>query len=125
MIVSFDPGANLGVAYVTREGTLERGTIVDKRELPLVEIPKGATVLVGDGTGSTEVVAGLKARGIDVKLVPEEGTSLEARDLYFSVRGYRWWQRLLPKGLRYPPVPVDDFAAYAVALRWLAGEGER
>jgi hypothetical protein len=27
--------------------------------------------------------------------------------------------RLVPPGMRAPPRPIDDYAAYAIALRWL------
>lgn len=124
MIVSFDPGRNLGVALVTEAGELLSGQVLEPAELDAFVIPPGATVLVGDGTGSRELVGRLRARGVEPVLVPEEGTSLEARSLYFQKKEPRWWARLLPLGLRSPAVPIDDYAAYAIALRWLRARPE-
>ncbi len=121
MIVAFDPGRNVGVAFVSDDGRLVRGLILQPTELPELELPVGAHLVVGDGTGSEAVVAALAARGLAPELVAEEGTSLEARALYFQENEPRGWARLVPAGLRVPPVLVDDFAAYAIALRWLQG----
>ena len=124
MIVSFDPGRNLGVAFVTEAGELLSGRVLEPGQLDALAIPPGATVLVGDGTGSRELATRLRARGVEPVLVPEEGTSLEARGLYFQKNEPRWWARLVPVGLRSPSVPIDDYAAYAIALRWLRARPE-
>ena len=127
MIVAFDPGRNLGVAFVTEAGAMLEGEVLAPERLDTVTVPPGATVLVGDGTGSRELAARLRARGLEVELVPEAGTSLEARTLYFQQHEPRWWARLVPVGMRSPSVPIDHYAAYAIALRWLksqrAGQG--
>jgi hypothetical protein len=123
VIVAFDPGRNIGVAYVTAEGRLERHLIVDATALSSLDLPPDATVLVGDGTGSRVVVSALTARGLTPELVGESATTLAARSLYFRDNPPRGWQRLLPLGMRSPPVPIDDYAAFAIALRWLEGTG--
>jgi len=119
MIVAFDPGRNLGVAFVTGAGELMSGQVLSPEELDSLALPDGATVLVGDGTGSRQLVARLAERGVVAELVPEEGTSLEARALYYQQNKPRGWARLVPVGMRSPGVPIDDYAAYAIALRWL------
>lgn len=117
--MAFDPGMNLGVAFVSPDGELRGRRIVTPAELAGIELPAGARLLVGDGTGSAAVLKLLAERGLSAELVPEEGTSLEARGLYFQANEPRWWARLVPVGMRVPPEPIDDFAAYAIALRWL------
>ncbi len=119
MIVALDPGRNLGVAYVTPAGELERGLVIEPAALAELELPEAATILVGDGTGSREVLAALAARGVTAELVGERGTSLEGRDLYFAAHPPRGLARLVPRGLLSPPGPIDDYAAFAIALRWL------
>lgn len=123
MIVSFDPGRNLGVAVVSEAGELLEGRVIEPTELATLlkslQLPAGVTVLVGDGTGSAELMARLSGLGLEPQLVPEEGTSLEARTLYYQKNEPRWWARLVPMGMRSPAVPIDDYAAYAIALRWL------
>ncbi|HET8984574.1 MAG TPA: hypothetical protein VFN03_02335 [Trueperaceae bacterium] len=123
MIVAFDPGRNIGVAFVSGSGRLQRHLIVDAAALRSLDLQPGATILVGDGTGSREVVSALVALGLEPELVGETATTLEARSLYFRDNPPRGWQRLLPVGMRSPPVPIDDYAAFAIALRWLDGKG--
>lgn len=82
-------------------------------------IPRGATVLVGNGTGHQAVIDALAARGVTALLVEETGSTLRARELYFRAHPPRGVMRLIPAGLRSPPEPVDDYAAYAIALEWI------
>ena len=121
MLVAFDPGRNVGVAYVSPAGELLRAAVVPPEDVTAVEVPPGATVLVGDGTGSAAVVAALRSAGHEPVLVPEEGTTLEARELYFRDHPPGLLMRLLPRGMRWPGRPLDDYAAYAIALRHLRG----
>lgn len=100
-------------------GTLERHVIVSPEEAPTVQVPQGATVLVGDGTGSAALVAALRAAGHEPLVVPEEGTTLVAKELYYRDNPPGLLERLLPPGMRSPPRPIDDYAAYAIALRYL------
>ena len=120
LIAAIDPGKNVGYALVDEEGRL-----VDKRVLPLSEIdrldiPADATIVVGDGTGSYAVQNILARRNLKVERVDERGTSLEGRELYFRdhLPGIPW--RWLPRGLWWPPRTIDDYAAYAIALRFLS-----
>jgi hypothetical protein len=120
VIVAFDPGRNVGVAYVGEDGALRRRAIVTLEAVDRLDVPDDAVVLVGNGTGSAALRARLAARGLDVRTVAEEGTSLEARELFYREHPAKGWSRLLPVGMRSPPVAIDDYAAYAIALRWLA-----
>ena len=44
-------------------------------------------------------------------LIPEKGTTLRARSRYWELWPVRGWQRLLPLGMRMPPVDLDAVAA--------------
>ena len=92
-------------------------------DLAELELPVGADVAVGDGTGSRAARAALVARGLDPHVVDERHTSEEARRLAWRARPPRGWWRWVPEGLRPPPADLDAFAAYAIALRWLARTG--
>lgn len=122
-IVAFDPGRNVGVAYVSQDGELLEHRIVELRDVPLLDLPRSAAVVVGGGTGRRQLVAALRTAGHDPVVVDERSTTLEAKDLYYQRHPPRGWVRLLPRGMRTPPVPLDDYAAYAIALRWLAEQG--
>ena len=80
--------------------------------------PGLAAVVLGDGTGSglwQERLADL------VPLVPvdERGSTLAARRRYWQLMPPRGWRRLLPEGLRQPPVDIDDVVAQLLLERWL------
>jgi RNase H-fold protein (predicted Holliday junction resolvase) len=119
MIVAFDPGKNIGVAFVNPYGRLVYRAIISLEELKTLVIPTGTTVIVGDGTGSRAVQEVLRARALSFAVVDETDTSLQARELYFRHHPPRGLRRLLPQGMRAPARPIDDYAAYALALRYL------
>ena len=119
-LVSFDPGRNIGVAWVAPDQAALRLAVVSESELAELPLPPEATILVGDGTGHREVVAALRRRGFEPRIVDERNTTLEARSLYFRDHPARGLARLLPAGMRSPERSIDDYAAYAIALRWLA-----
>lgn len=119
MIIAFDPGKNLGVAWVSPDGALLLHQILSLEALQSLELGH-ATIVVGDGTGSKAVQDILRSRGVSFTIVDETGTTLQARSLYFKDYPPKGLMRLLPKGLWSPPRPIDDYAAYAIALRYLA-----
>ena len=120
-LAGIDPGRNLGVALVSADGALLEAHVLTPDELDrLVALARRAPrVAVGDGTGSAHVAAALASAGVEFVVVDETGTSLEARTLYFERNPARGLLRLLPTGLRLPPVPTDAYAAWAIALRAL------
>jgi hypothetical protein len=120
VVIAFDPGLRIGVAWVAPDGRLLRHEVVDAAALATYPIPAGARVVLGDGTGSRALGAELGARGIVHELVDEHGSSEEARGLYWRDNPPRGLARLVPLGLRPPPRALDDYAAYAIALRALA-----
>lgn len=119
LIVAFDPGKNVGVAYVSQAGELLDHLIVELDAVPALAVPAGAQVVVGGGTGSRKLAATLRAVGHEPEVIDEASTTIEARVLYYLHNPPRGLTRLLPRGMRSPPVQLDDFAAYAIALRWL------
>lgn len=118
-MVAFDPGRRVGVAWVSPGGSLLRHAVIGADELPNVPVPAAARVVIGDGTGSRRLAAALRAVGVEPELANEAGTSEIGRMLYWRRHPPRGIGRLVPLGLRVPPRPVDDFAAYAIALRVL------
>ena len=53
-------------------------------------------------------------------LVDERYSSLEARDRYWQMYPPKFWQRLIPQGMRQPPRPIDDIVAIILVERFLA-----
>lgn len=121
-LLALDPGRNLGVAWVDERGRLLRHDIITLDALRGLEIAAETLVLVGDGTGSDKVRSVLRERRLDFELIDERDSSLEGRDLYFEAYPPHGLRRFLPRGLWSPPRPIDDFAAYALALRYLKSQ---
>ncbi|MDR1621744.1 MAG: hypothetical protein LBS00_05155 [Synergistaceae bacterium] len=151
MILGIDPGRDkIGWALTTSKGELALSGIcrvaklenflnvlkhpVGKWEKELVgwmywkyEIfssafePEVEYVALGDGTGNRKIAERCARFGLKVIHVGEEGTTMAARELYWCFHRPAWWQRCLPRSLRVPPRNVDDFAAWAIVLRDVAG----
>jgi hypothetical protein len=67
-------------------------------------------ILIGDGTGSRAWTRRLEWLG-NLSVIPEQGTTLRARQRYWTLWPARGWRRMLPAGLRIPPVDLDAVAA--------------
>lgn len=119
MLIAIDPGQRVGVAWVAFDGRLLRAEVVDVDALTNYAFPEAARVVVGDSTGSRTVQARLRGRMVPFEVVDEHRTSEEARALYWRDHPARGLLRLVPRGMRVPPRPIDDYAAYAIALRAL------
>jgi len=119
VIVAFDPGKNIGIAFVNEQADLEQQHILTLEQILTYQLPEEAVLVVGNGTGSEAVEQVLKARGLSYTVIDETGTTLEARPLYFKAHPPKGLLRLLPKGMLSPPELIDGYAAYAIALRYL------
>lgn len=124
MVVALDPGKNIGLAYVRDDGRLEHAEIITLVQLTELAFPPDATVVLGNSTGSKALQRVLKEKSVSYVLVDETDSSLEGRELYFKDYPPEGLMRLLPRGLWSPPRPIDDYAAYAIALRYLRGQKE-
>ena len=118
-IIAFDPGRNVGVAFVSAGGDLLSHEIIDLGAVKRLSLSPAATLVIGDGTGSRAIQDVLDKLGLSYEVVDERGTTLEARAYYLKQRPPRGLGRFLPLGLRSPPGPIDDYAAYMIALRYL------
>ncbi len=119
MVVAIDPGKNVGIAFVSLEGELIRSEIITALELRNYKFPENATIVVGNGTTSKKILNIIKH--LNPILVDEKNTSLIAKELYFKDNPPCGLMKLIPPGLRSPNVLIDDYAAYAIALRYLEG----
>lgn len=123
IVVGVDPGRNIGLAWVDVKGRLLRAAVTDLGGLAGLEVAHGVVVAVGDGTGTRAARAALERPGRTIVVVDEFATSEEGRRLYWRDHPARGWRRWVPTGMRIAPRALDDYAAYAIALRWLAGSG--
>lgn len=124
MIIAFDPGRNIGVAYVALDGSLLQHEIIDLGAVKKLGYSPKDQIIIGDGTGSRAIQDVLMKLKLSFEIVDEKGTTLEARELYFRAHPPTGVNRFLPKGLWSPERPIDDYAAYAIALRYLNKKAE-
>jgi RNase H-fold protein (predicted Holliday junction resolvase) len=124
VVLAIDPGRDkCGLAVCAPGRVLHREILpVDRlieRVRALVADHGVDVILVGDQTGSEDVLAGLSGLAIPVQLVAERDSTLAARQRYFKDNPPTGFARFLPHGMRVPPVPYDDYAAVLLAERYL------
>ncbi len=125
-VLAVDPGtAKVGYAIVRPDGTVLKHGIAEVADIggiaaDAVEAHGVETIIIGDGTGRERVLEliGERVCTAELVIVSERDSTLEARDVYFADNPPRGWRRLLPAGLRVPPVPYDDYVAVTLARRF-------
>ena len=125
-VLAVDPGsAKCGVAVVHQDGrTLLRDIVATERIQEtlagLVARFRPVALIVGGGTSSRLLLRELQSGDLPlpVERVEEAHTTEAARQRYLAEHPARGWERLLPRGLRTPPRPVDDYAAVILAERY-------
>lgn len=127
-LLAIDPGREkTGLAVVLPDGSSPLHEIVPAADLAahvaaLRERFGFTVVVLGDRTSSAEARSQLAALGgLAVVAVDEHRSTEEARSLYFRENPPRGLGRLFPAGLRTPPGPIDDYAAWILGLRYRAG----
>lgn len=125
-VLAVDPGrSKAGYAVVTSGGAIVARGIepleaLAARIASLVGAGGIETIALGGGTNSRNVRLLLEGFGLPIHLIDEFETSRAARILYFADHPPRGWRRLVPLGLQLPDRAVDDYAAVAIARRYLA-----
>lgn len=143
MILSIDPGREkTGLAQVSLQGDLLCAAIVPSDQLDQIVLQiindhlidsryltwgkpandRITQILLGNGTCSKKIQAVLQAQGLSFFVVEETHTTEEGWILYDQLFPPRGLKKLVPQGLRRPSRPIDDMAAWAIALRWLKKE---
>lgn len=124
-VLAVDPGTyKCGVAVVTRERVLRRW-VAPRIEL-MSEVGKALSefspnvIVIGDRTGSARLRRELAAAfpGVEIVVVDEHLSSVEARQRYWKENPPRGWRRLIPVGMQVPPEPFDDLVAVVLAERY-------
>ena len=128
-IIAVDPGrSKSGIAVVSgpsplqvlQHSVVESTALADAVRAALQTYPTTANIIMGNGTGSSasEVVVRREFPAINLILVDEHGTSERARARFIERESLPVWQRLLPRGLRTPDRPYDDYVAIILAERY-------
>ncbi len=131
-ILGFDPGRDkCGVAVVGDGGKLhyhevvlaENAIAIVTELLPQYQV---TTLVMGNQTTAKTWKQQLSSQlpDLEIHLVDERYSSLEARDRYWQMYPPNILQRLIPQGMRLPPRPVDDLVAILLIERYLANSSQ-
>lgn len=130
-ILAIDPGTSKCGLALVRRNTDSKIELIWRKIAPLeslVEVVDQTTsetkidlLVIGSGTGSRRIIESLRENraGLNILVVDEKDTSLQARERYWEHHPRRGLRRLLPATLQVPPDPVDDFVALILAERVL------
>ncbi len=131
VVAAVDPGRRkCGLAVVCSERGILFRQIALREDLVeatrrMLQEYSPVEILVGGSTGSREVVAELQAAlERRMRVVDESHTTERARMRYFQDHPPRGLWRLIPLGLRVPPVPWDDYAAVVMVEDYLDAVGQ-
>lgn len=134
-VLAVDPGRDkTGIAILTKTAQLVMMDIVSTDSVPcelqslLAMYPTVSVLVCGNGTNHKAVGSIVKEVAEELEkvfaFVNEKYTTEEARRRYFEVHPPIGWRKLVPKGMLYPPVPVDDITAWIIGERWLVTNKE-
>ena len=131
-VLAIDPGrAKCGVAVVDEQLAVLHRAVVPTHGLTaslsdLCARFEPAEIVLGDGTGSAAIQQSVLSLSLPcpVHIVEECHTSEAARARYVAEVPARGLRKLLPRSLRTPETPYDDFVAVILAeRRWQAKRG--
>lgn len=128
MILGFDPGRDkCGLAVMDGQQQLLYHQVVLSADAlttmqSLCQQFAVETIVMGDQTTSKSWKQKIEQLNLSLPifLVDERYSSLEARDRYWQMYPPKGLDRLIPKGLREPPRPIDDLVAILLIERYLA-----
>jgi RNase H-fold protein (predicted Holliday junction resolvase) len=128
MILGFDPGKDkCGVAVMGLDRQIYYHEVVPApdaiTQISQLRQKYPITLLVmGDQTTAKQWKKKLSdelTQEINIILVDERYTTLEARDRYWQMYPPQGLNKLLPQGMRQPPRPIDDIVAILLIERYL------
>lgn len=131
MILAMDPGKDkIGAALIEEDGSLVRKEVIASAALEekirsWLSEKNLRAVIMGNGTRHEDMKrrmeALLKKEGLSlpVILVNERYTTEMGEAAYWREHPAKGLTRLIPKGMRSPPVPVDDYVAWIIGRIYL------
>ncbi|MDY6897694.1 MAG: pre-16S rRNA-processing nuclease YqgF [Cyanobacteriota bacterium] len=128
VILGFDPGKDkCGVAVMGLDRQLRYHEVVSSSSVieamdDLYQKYPISLLVMGNQTTSKRWKQQIQEKlssTVNIILVDERYTSLEARDRYWLMYPPKGLNKLLPKGMRTPPRPIDDIVAILLIERYL------
>lgn len=132
VVMGVDPGREkCGIAVIDTEKLLWK-SICDTADLAELCRQKAeqyqiSVVVMGNGTSSKQAMNRLQeiVQAPPIVLVDEYRTTDAAKTRYWKENPPRGLKRFIPEGMRVLPVPVDDYAAWILAERYLAAQEQK
>ncbi|MBE9039982.1 pre-16S rRNA-processing nuclease YqgF [Oscillatoriales cyanobacterium LEGE 11467] len=130
--LGFDPGRDkCGVAVRCEAGELLYHEVVPSPEAITVvrslcgEYQISVLVMGNQTTAKTwrKQLAAALPETMEIVMVDERYSTLEARDRYWQMYPPKGLARLVPQGMRSPPRPIDDIVAILLIERYILREG--
>jgi RNase H-fold protein (predicted Holliday junction resolvase) len=128
MILGFDPGRDkCGLALVNNDNKILYNKVINSEDSieiinDLINKYKPFKLVMGNQTTSKQwkkqLIDNLNL-SIEIILVDEKNSTVEARQKYWEMYPPQGLTKLIPKGLRIPPRPVDDIVALILIDRYL------
>jgi RNase H-fold protein (predicted Holliday junction resolvase) len=128
VILGFDPGKDkCGVAVMGLDRQLQYHEVVSSQGAiatigDLYQKYPISLLVMGNQTTSKrwkQQIEDKLSPTVNIILVDERYSSLEARDRYWQMYPPKGFTKLLPKGMRTPPRPIDDIVAILLIERYL------
>lgn len=129
MILGFDPGRDkCGVAVMGVDRQIRYHQVILADEVvrtinQLCEVYPVSMMVLGNQTTSKEWRSKLSGKLSDTLRfisIDESYSTLEARERYWEMYPPKGVFRLIPKGMRTPPRPIDDIVAIILIERYLS-----
>ncbi|MEB3218897.1 MAG: pre-16S rRNA-processing nuclease YqgF [Nostocales cyanobacterium 94392] len=128
VILGFDPGRDkCGVAVMGLDRQLQYHEVVSSSSAITTiknlyqQYPISLLVMGNQTTAKLwkQQIQENSSPTVNIILVDERYSSLEARDRYWLMYPPKGLTKLLPKGMRTPPRPIDDIVAILLIERYL------
>jgi RNase H-fold protein (predicted Holliday junction resolvase) len=128
VILGFDPGRDkCGLAVMGLDRQLHYHQVVSAKEaIATIDTLRQkfpiSLMVMGDQTTAKQWKQRMSqelAEPLNIILVDERYTTLEARDRYWQMYPPKGLTKLLPQSMRQPPRPIDDIVAILLIERYL------
>ena len=125
IILGFDPGRDkCGLAVTTDDAQILYNQVIKSEDAiasikDLINQYHPEKIVMGNQTTSKQWKKKLTEHlPLNIELVDERNSTVEARDRYWKMYPAKGLAKLLPQGLRVPPRPIDDIVAILLIERY-------
>ena len=132
LYLGIDPGrSKTGLALVDGAGKIAKLHIAESQNIDneIVNFIKNSCpvqIVLGNGTNSRNICEVVQRVLPDVLIavVEEAHSTEEARALYWQENPPKGLKKIIPLGMRVPPIPLDAYAAVILVRRFLEDNHE-